>query len=71
MSKQPSTINELELEVLCKVHLTNEDLRQYAKKSFMKNRGNLRLVIADLLTKIQDLYMENTEMKFHLSPTRS
>lgn len=63
MSRPASTLNEFEMQILAKSKLTNFELQQFAMKSFVEHRGNLRKVIGDLLDKIQTLYMERTELE--------
>lgn len=70
MSRPATTLNDMELNILLRIKITNETIKNKIKASFMEHRGNLRDVLTDVLDIVQELYMEREELKDYLDPVR-
>lgn len=68
MSRPATTLHEFEFGHLLQAKCTNFELKQKMMDSFHQHRGNLREVTGDMIDIIQTLYMERTELEFHLNP---
>ena len=68
MSRTATTLNEFEFVQLLQTKCTDPELKRKMMDSFHRHRGNLREVTVDMIDIIQTLYMERTELEFHLDP---
>lgn len=68
MGRIATTLNEFEFGQLLQLKCTSFELKRKMMDSFHRHRGNLREVTGDMIDIIQTLYMERTELEFHLDP---
>lgn len=68
MGRKATTLNELEFVYLLQTKCTDSELRRKMMDSYHRHKGNLREVTIDMIDIIQTLYMERTELEYHLDP---